>query len=182
MLNLHRGQGLELIWRDKFQCPTEEEYCEMAMDKTGGLFRLAIGLMYCFAASGKDKECMPLVNTMSLYFQIRDDLINLVDEDYFKSKSFCDDLSEGKFSFPIIHCVKKSGENDTRLLAILRQHTDDVETKRHALNIMKETGSFLYTRDKCCELKKTIEIEVEKLGGNQSLIKILDFLHLQVIE
>jgi len=152
------------------------------MDKTGGLFRLAIGLMYCFAASGKDKECMPLVNAMSLYFQIRDDLINLVDEDYFKAKSFCDDLSEGKFSFPIIHCVKKSGENDTRLLAILRQHTDDVETKRHALNIMKETGSFLYTRHKCCELKKTIEIKVEKLGGNQSLIKILDFLHLQVIE
>ena len=29
LLSLHRGQGLELIWRDSLQCPTEEEYISM---------------------------------------------------------------------------------------------------------------------------------------------------------
>lgn len=29
LLNLHRGQGLELIWRDSLQCPTEEEYIDV---------------------------------------------------------------------------------------------------------------------------------------------------------
>ena len=29
LMNLHRGQGLELLWRDSLQCPTEEEYIEM---------------------------------------------------------------------------------------------------------------------------------------------------------
>lgn len=28
-MNLHRGQGLELLWRDSLQCPTEEEYIAM---------------------------------------------------------------------------------------------------------------------------------------------------------
>ncbi|KAG6897510.1 hypothetical protein C0992_000940 [Termitomyces sp. T32_za158] len=29
LLSLHRGQGLELYWRDSLQCPTEEEYISM---------------------------------------------------------------------------------------------------------------------------------------------------------
>jgi geranylgeranyl pyrophosphate synthase len=44
-LRLHRGQGLDLCWRDSLTCPTEEEYLEMVANKTGGLFRLAIKLM-----------------------------------------------------------------------------------------------------------------------------------------
>lgn len=26
LLELHRGQGMEIYWRDNFDCPTEEEY------------------------------------------------------------------------------------------------------------------------------------------------------------
>lgn len=29
LLCLHRGQGLEILWRDSLQCPTEEEYVRM---------------------------------------------------------------------------------------------------------------------------------------------------------
>lgn len=45
LLNLHRGQGMELFWRDTLTCPSEAEYLEMVGAKTGGLFRLAIKLM-----------------------------------------------------------------------------------------------------------------------------------------
>jgi geranylgeranyl diphosphate synthase type 3 len=31
LLQLHRGQGLDLFWRDSLQCPTEEEYVEMVL-------------------------------------------------------------------------------------------------------------------------------------------------------
>ena len=71
----------------------------MILDKTGGLFRLAVGLMQAFATINKGKDFTPLVNNLGLYFQIRDDLINLSDEEYFKSKSFCEDLTEGKYYF-----------------------------------------------------------------------------------
>jgi hypothetical protein len=32
MMNLHRGQGLDLYWRETYTCPTEAEYTEMVMN------------------------------------------------------------------------------------------------------------------------------------------------------
>lgn len=53
LLNLHRGQGMDLFWRDSLTCPTEEDYLEMVGNKTGGLFRLAIKLMQAESKSQK---------------------------------------------------------------------------------------------------------------------------------
>ena len=152
----------------------------MVIDKTGGLFRLAVGLMQSFATECKHVDFNPLVNNLGLYFQIRDDLINLADEEYFKSKSFCEDLTEGKFSFPIIHCVKKNGESDTRLLSILKQRTEDIDVKRYAQRIMRESGSLKYTRDKCISLKDRIVAQIAELGGNPPLLKLIEMLDVQV--
>jgi geranylgeranyl diphosphate synthase type 3 len=152
----------------------------MILDKTGGLFRLAVGLMQSFAAKHKDTDFTPLVNNLGLYFQIRDDLINLSDEEYFKSKSFCEDLTEGKFSFPIIHYIHHSDENDTRLLSILKQRTEDLELKKYAQGLMKEAGSLQYTRDKCIELKGLILDQIKELGGNAPLTKLIELLDIQV--
>ena len=45
--------------------------------------------MQAFASENKDTDFTSLVNNLALYFQIRDDYINLADEEYMKSKSFC---------------------------------------------------------------------------------------------
>jgi geranylgeranyl diphosphate synthase type 3 len=50
LLKLHRGQGMELFWRDSLTCPSESDYLEMVNNKTGGLFRLAIKLMQAESA------------------------------------------------------------------------------------------------------------------------------------
>ena len=52
LINLHRGQGMDLYWRDSLTCPSEADYLEMVGNKTGGLFRLAVKLM--MAESGVD--------------------------------------------------------------------------------------------------------------------------------
>jgi geranylgeranyl diphosphate synthase type 3 len=70
------------------KCPSEEQYMEMVKDKTGGLFRLAVGLMQALATTNKDMDFSSLVDNMALYFQIRDDYINLADEEYMKSKRY----------------------------------------------------------------------------------------------
>lgn len=31
LLNLHRGQGMDLFWRDSLTCPTEDEYVQMTL-------------------------------------------------------------------------------------------------------------------------------------------------------
>ncbi|EPQ26750.1 uncharacterized protein PFL1_05729 [Pseudozyma flocculosa PF-1] len=122
LINLHRGQGMDLLWRDSLICPTEEEYVEMVNNKTGGLFRIAIKLMISQSptfsrilspsASGSTDadvpDLLPLVNLIGLLFQIRDDFMNLQSSKYAENKGFCEDLTEGKFSFPIIHSIRAS--------------------------------------------------------------------------
>lgn len=151
----------------------------MVKDKTGGLFRLAVGLMQGFATTNKNKNFAPLVNNLAMYFQIRDDFINLADEEYFKSKSFCEDLTEGKFSYPIIHCIRNDS-SDTRLLSILKQKTEDVDVKRYAQGLMRESGSLKYTREKCRILKEDIVEQMEGFGGNPPLLKVLEMLDVQL--
>jgi len=181
LLNLHRGQGHDILWREDGRCPTEEEYLKMVQDKTGGLFRLAVGLMQAFATTNVTTDFTALVNNLAVYFQIRDDFINLVDEEYMKSKSFCEDLTEGKFSFPVIHCIRNS-PGDHRLSSILKQRTDDTDVKLYAQQIMVESGSLEYTKEKCAILKRGIMAEIEKLGGNPPLLKLVEALDVQIQE
>lgn len=53
LCNLHRGQGMDLFWRDTLTCPSEDDYLEMVGNKTGGLFRLAVKLMQAESSSAK---------------------------------------------------------------------------------------------------------------------------------
>ncbi|VDO61612.1 unnamed protein product [Heligmosomoides polygyrus] len=117
MLELHRGQGKELFWRDTVTCPTEAEYEEMVVQKTGGLFFLAVKLIELFSQQKYDFR--NLLRQMALFFQIRDDYLNLVSDDMAKQKSFAEDLTEGKFSFPIIHAIRSSpvSSNDDPVLS-----------------------------------------------------------------
>lgn len=53
LCNLHRGQGMDLFWRDTLTCPSEDDYLEMVGNKTGGLFRLAVQLMQAESSNSK---------------------------------------------------------------------------------------------------------------------------------
>jgi geranylgeranyl diphosphate synthase type 3 len=179
LLNLHRGQGRDIASRESLQCPTEDEYLQMVRDKTGGLFRLAVGLMQSHATRHAGTDFGPLVDDLAVYFQVRDDYINLADVEYFKSKSFCEDLTEGKFSFPMIHCIR-SNPGDHRLVSILRQRTEDAEIKRYAQRILKESGSLSYTRGRCRELRASVVGRVGAFGGNPRLLQLLEALDVQL--
>lgn len=60
------------------------------------------------------RDYTPLVNLISLLFQIRDDYQNLRSTEYGENKGFCEDLTEGKFSFPVIHGVRAEREGGKR--------------------------------------------------------------------
>ncbi|KAL1606288.1 geranylgeranyl pyrophosphate synthetase [Paraconiothyrium brasiliense] len=144
LLNLHRGQGMELHWRDSLTCPSEAEYLEMVDNKTGGLFRLAIKLMQ--AESSVQIDCAPLVSTIGLLFQILDDHLNLSSTSEYQSlKGLCEDLTEGKFSFPVIHAIHSDPSNRV-LYNILKQKTTDDDVKRYAVRYLEQKGSFEYSK------------------------------------
>lgn len=201
LINLHRGQGMELYWRDSLTCPSEADYLEMVGNKTGGLFRLAIKLMQAESAvdmyvappfqvpgSNIHSDCTPLVSTVGVLFQILDDHLNLSPTSGYSSlKGLCEDLTEGKFSFPVIHAIRADPSSHV-LMNILKQKTTDEDVKRYALTYMQEKGSFEYSEKVILELKqKSLELvaEVEsQLGeegkeGADALRAVLDVLQLK---
>lgn len=78
IMEIYRGQGMEISWRDDFKCPTEPEYKEMAIRKIGGLFALITRLMHLF--TNNDKDLSRLTALLATYYQIREDYCSLKSE------------------------------------------------------------------------------------------------------
>ncbi|KAI1426371.1 isoprenoid synthase domain-containing protein [Xylaria sp. FL1777] len=178
MLYLHRGQGMDLYWRDTLTCPTEDDYLEMVSNKTGGLFRLAVKLMQ--SQSPTSFDCLPLAEILGQAFQIADDYKNLANLDYTQKKGLCEDLTEGKFSFPVIHSIRSNPENQ-ELLHILAQRPTDVDTKKYAVRYIESTGSLEYTKElvgiliaKAKEEADAIDAGSDKSKGIHALLAKLE--------
>ncbi|XP_072415587.1 geranylgeranyl pyrophosphate synthase isoform X3 [Chiloscyllium punctatum] len=173
LLELHRGQGLDINWRDTYTCPTLEGYKAMVLQKTGGLFGLAVGLMQLFSENKSDFK--PLLNTLGLLFQIRDDYANLASNEYSANKGFCDDLTEGKFSFPVIHAIWSHPES-TQVQNILRQRTENMDVKKYCVSYLEKVGSLAYTRETLKTLESEAYKSIDNLGGNPQLAALIDQL------
>ncbi|KAG2153148.1 isoprenoid synthase domain-containing protein [Suillus clintonianus] len=186
LLNLHRGQGLEILWRDLLQCPTMEEYTSMVNNKTGGGFRMPVKLMMALATKNLDIDFVPLTNIIGVYFQIRDDYMNLQSAEtkelkgviqYSDNKGFAEDLTEGKFSFPIVHGVRADDGNNI-VTSVLQKRPTTPTLKHHVIDYLRtKTKSFDYTLTVIRSLEQQAREEVARLGGNPQLEMILDILH-----
>lgn len=112
------------------------------------------------------RDCVALVNVMGLIFQICDDYLNLSNTTYTKNKGLCEDLTEGKFSFPIIHSIRSNPSN-LQLVNILKQRTKDEEVKLYAVSYMESTGSFAYTRKVVRRLRDKALALIDEIEGEQ---------------
>ena len=80
--------------------------------ETGGSTSTAVGSSDDGSTCGqggtisKQRDYVELTSLLGLYFQIRDDYANLAMDEYAANKSFAEDLTEGKFNFPIIHAIR----------------------------------------------------------------------------
>ncbi|KAF4448038.1 geranylgeranyl pyrophosphate synthase [Fusarium austroafricanum] len=68
LLALHRGQGMDLHWRDSLICPTEIDYLNMVGNKTGGLFRLIVKLLQAESNNCK-VDCTPLASLIGMFME-----------------------------------------------------------------------------------------------------------------
>ncbi|KAL8670984.1 MAG: hypothetical protein Q9168_004498 [Polycauliona sp. 1 TL-2023] len=163
LVNLHRGQGTDIYWRDALTTPTEDEYLMMVSNKTGGLFRLAIRLMQ--AVSERDVDLVPLMDLLGLVFQIQDDYLNLTSQPMASAKGYCDDLEEGKFSFPVIHAIRNDPSETGYMLDTLRRRPTDAISKTQAVEYMtKVTQSMDYTKVTVGRLTGQIRAVLTGLG------------------
>ena len=121
---------------------------------------------------------LSLCDDFGLCFQILDDVANLCDEALHAAKSFADDLDEGKFSYPAIHCIlsgetKNPQKKDKRLLHALARKAESSTTtlvskksvaeKEFCLNLMKESGSIRASCDEVLGLCQLLRERVEQV-------------------
>ena len=118
-------------------------------------------MTYCGIDSAS-RDYVPLVNIIGLLFQIRDDYMNLSNSEYTENKGLCEDLTEGKFSFPIIHSIRTNPTN-RQLINILKQKPTDEQVKKYAVNYMESTGSFDYCRRILRDLHEKAVAMIESL-------------------
>ncbi|KAL4994671.1 isoprenoid synthase domain-containing protein [Aspergillus recurvatus] len=173
---LSLGQGLELHWRFNTILPSTKDYLVMVDNKTGGFFRLVLRLLEVESESEPNVELTHLFTLLGRYYQIRDDYLNLASEEYTAKKGFCEDLSEGKFSFPLIHLLQNIDNPDLIRGTLFRRDEAtelSVEMKQFVLDEMKEAGSLTHTKqvldglfDAMLETLDNLEAE---LGPNKKL-------------
>jgi geranylgeranyl pyrophosphate synthase len=167
---LYLGQSWDLYWKHNLQCPTEDEYINMIDHKTGGMFRMLLRLMEAESPllSTFDFDRMTLL--FGRFFQVRDDYMNF--GDYANQKGFCEDLDEGKFSYPIVYCLEHRPEFRAHILGIFRQRpasaSPDVaplpkERKMHILSCLEVSGAFEATWKCMEELEAELDMEIGRL-------------------
>jgi len=109
------------------------------------------------------------------YFQVRDDYSNLSSPDYAVQKGFCEDLDEGKFSFPIVHALNI---HDVPVIPELVSFVEkkiagcghlSKEQKVLVLEALDKSGSFEYTRNTMKRLFVHIEEKIERLEEETGL-------------
>ncbi|RAR08378.1 terpenoid synthase [Stemphylium lycopersici] len=165
---LHIGQSYDLYWTHHIMCPSEDEYLEMVMKKTGALFRLLARLL--LAHTRTKTLAAPIENLVILVgiqYQIRDDYQNLHSEEYAAQKGSCEDLDEGKFSFPLIHAMSTQSTSGGLLRELLLRRRDlgylPDEHKKPVLEQFDRAGSMAYTRETLKRLQGEVYDRLEMI-------------------
>jgi geranylgeranyl pyrophosphate synthase len=118
ILEISKGQGLDIYISENNKIITNAQYMEMIKSKTSALLSLIPKLINCSKSIGKLNlnAIIDLFEKFGIFYQIRDDLINIYDEDYWKKKGFCSDLYEKKITYVILYAINNKIDNYEEIL------------------------------------------------------------------
>lgn len=185
MINVSVGQALDIWWhKGKKQGITEKQYLQMCAYKTGTLARLSARLAAILSGAPMETELLVgrFAESLGLGFQIQDDVLSATPGEFTKKKGFGDDITEGKRSLIVIHCLNNSPEKDRkRLTEILGMQTKDPGTIKEALGILHRNGSVEYAKQFSKKLMEDAWKEVEpRLPDNPAKKTLGSFMHFAI--
>lgn len=83
-------------------------------------------------------------------------------------------MTEGKFSFLIIHAITSSRDANNEILNILKQRTEDVTLKKYVLKFMREkTNTFEYTQEVMQGLFNDAKTEMARFDTPNPLLEAI---------
>ena len=161
---IHQGQGMDIYYSQNKFIPSLEEYEQMMIYKTGYAFIMNLELLMDKATNLIVKKKYEIIKRVlilfSLFFQIRDDYINLTDKEYWKEKGFCQDIDEEKISYIITYYYQNNKIN-----MIEKMKNKSIDGKKEIVLLFHETGTFDFIYKKLLDLKQSIlnEMNIEFL-------------------
>jgi len=175
------GQGIEISWiqSEKFDV-SEEEYLQMIGGKTSALIGLSCELGALFGNGTHNSNFREFGENIGAAFQIHDDILNVTGDFEKYKKEIGGDISEGKRTLMVVHCLKNASEDDKqRLISILKSHSKDKKDIDEAIALLNKYDSIDYARKYSINLIKESKIAIEKLpdsADKQSLLSLADYV------
>ncbi|MDO8647863.1 MAG: polyprenyl synthetase family protein [Candidatus Diapherotrites archaeon] len=167
LLRVHTGQSSDIYWhRGNKLNVSEAEYLQMCVNKTGVLARYSCKLG-AILGKGKQEQIDALGKfgeSIGVAFQIQDDILNLVGEEFQKGKGVGEDIHEGKRTLMVIKTLEKADPKDKiRLAEIMNDHPEDQKTIDEAIAIIKKYKTIEYAREKANKIVKDAWVKVDKV-------------------
>ncbi|MBU5678641.1 MAG: polyprenyl synthetase family protein [Candidatus Aenigmatarchaeota archaeon] len=168
MINISFGQAIDIVWHKgikRDQEIKEEEYLTMCALKTGTLARMSARLAatLCGASENLVEKLGRFAESLGIAFQIQDDILDVTSPDSI-GKEYGNDIKEGKRTLMVIYTLRRANKKDKeRLIEILNKHTDDMEERKEAINILNKYHAIEYAQEVAREIIKKAWNDVEKI-------------------
>ena len=177
LLRVCSGQAWDIEWHHGGYIPTEEQYLNMCLSKTGVLTRFAcqLGAITGNATKKQYEALGDFGQIVGVGFQIQDDILELTEISFKEKKgSIGGDIHEGKRTLIVIRTLQKAKEEDKkRLIEILDSHTSDEKIIAEALSIINKYDGISYAKKRAEELVLEAWGKVDKVLPKSNAKKTL---------
>ena len=168
-LILARGQ-IQDVGNNQNVNLTEKKYLSIIDAKTAELFRIS-----CFLPTiitDQNKKTQKIFNdfgfNFGMAFQLSDDVLDYFGESSKMGKSVGKDFFEGKVTYPVIHCFKKSNKKSKKIIAKLffkrKRSKKDLAV---LLNLMKKTNTYKSSIEFVRKYAEKAKTNINKFEGNK---------------
>ena len=168
-LILARGQ-IQDVGNNQNVNLTEKKYLSIIDAKTAELFRIS-----CFLPTiitNQNKKTQKIFNdfgfNFGMAFQLSDDVLDYFGDSSQMGKSIGKDFFEGKVTYPVIHCFKKSDKKSKKIIAKLffkrKRSKKDLAV---LLNLMKKTNTYKSSIEFVRKYAEKAKTNINKFEGNK---------------
>ena len=168
-LILARGQ-IQDVGNNQNVNLTEKKYLSIIDAKTAELFRIS-----CFLPTiitDQNKKTQKIFNdfgfNFGMAFQLSDDALDYFGDSSKMGKSVGKDFFEGKVTYPVIHCFKKSDKKSKKIIAKLffkrKRSKKDLAL---ILDLMKKTNTYKSSIEFVRKYAEKAKTNINKFEGNK---------------
>ena len=177
-LILARGQ-IQDVGNNQNVNLTEKKYLSIIDAKTAELFRIS-----CFLPTiitDQDKRTQKIFNdfgfNFGMAFQLSDDVLDYFGDSSKMGKSVGKDFFEGKVTYPVIHCFKKSDKKTKKIIAKLffkrKRSKKDLAL---ILDLMKKTNTYKSSIEFVRKYAEKAKTNINKFEGNKYKVYLDDLV------